>query len=1074
MTKKYISYLVCLLLPVLAACTEDYVYDGDGNPLSTENVAFSTAVSAADSRSTRSDYVPYEPLELHNDADDFPIYLHTYEHPLDENEESASSGRDTRGLQVGNVRDLYDIHKSFAVIGNLENNGAPYIAMQNTRLVNSSNEARNIWTTERPQRWHGSDRIAFNAVAPYAHLSNLQNAVYRKNEISFSYTALKGNGTNDAEKQVDLLMATATRNRRETEATDYRVPLQFNHALSAIKFAVRDVIAGKIVSISIKGIASSGNCIYKASDDSSNGSFTWYDQSGNESYTQVFNHEVTNGNYDPTDESQDKLLTNAMPEKTFMVIPQEIPDDAEVEIIVERYNVAPLPATITVRGKIKANDLKEWKAGYEYVYTVSTSKDNWVYVFEAEGNEAEGTENIYVYSPQHEKFDELGNNAYFNVKSYRYRANQQNYIEALPWKASHEGSNSYWVEGSSETAYPIGAPEKRWVDSEDWITDTSATSLSGNGIASKTAKERHNLQFLPHYITTDWVGDMVMQEFNPYPGYDKEHPYDLSKFGGATRNTANCYVVDRGGWYMFPLAYGNSVKNNADNKDAYTCKNTTLDAGSRLTSLLDYNNRPITTPYINPPANARAELVWQDAYDMVDHIELVTIGAEKMIRFHVDSNTLQQGNAIIALTAGDSTEGASTIIWSWHIWATEHWIDKNTRLPHVYDQDNSAFNTYTKSAAKSEDGRIIGLRQCGDVEVTYNQFNRSFMMSPYNLGWCDPKKVVYLKRKADMEFKQYMPDKTTPTKLSAKLPIIQQGVTIDYKYANNTYYQWGRKDPIRGYFNHEHETKRVFGPRKPKMIQNRVVNIADGIKNPEIFYCSTEPANSVFEDWLTTNFKANLWNNHATQSLEKRDDNNNEADLWSHLKTVYDPSPAGYMVPNAGVWHVIQKNRSSVYTDDRGNVYNTTYSYDEKTWGDAAHTILVDQRDTWAGGNWPVNIFANKINGERIDDYNYKVWGKGNVNDAEALFFSSTGNRWWSSGQVPGNYTGGAGGNFGRNVSYAWSNRSQTGHNAYGMALGLDTDREFDGDDAELRYFVGGQFIGRRAMGRPVRAIREP
>ncbi|MBD5303900.1 MAG: fimbrillin family protein [Bacteroides sp.] len=1054
MTKKHIYTLLYFVLPLLAGCTDDYLYDGDGNTVSSENVSFSAVVTAAGDRQTRAAYVPYEPLELHNDGDDFPIYLHTYEHPLDE--ETADVEPATRGVQVNSAKDLFDIHKSFDVRGDMESDGSSYITMQDTKLVSTG--GYNIWTTEHPQRWPGNDRIAFNAVAPHGHLSKLQNAVYAKNEIRFSYTALKGNGTNDAEAQTDLLMATATMNRRETEPTNYRVPLQFNHALSAIKFAVRDVIAGKIVSIAIKGINGSGDCVFTADSDSKNGKFEWSNQSNIQTYTQVFNHEISTGNYDPTDESQDKLLTDAMPEKTFMVIPQEIPEDAEVEIVVERYNVAPLPSTITVRGKIKANNVQEWKPGYEYVYTVSTSKDNWVYVFDAEGNDAGGIDNIYVYSPSDERFDGPQNTAYFNVRSYRYRANEQNYIEALPWSASHDGSYSYWIQGSSETAYPSGNAQLKWVDAKDWITDKFATPLSGKGIASKTAKEKHDLDFLAHYITTDWVGDETMQKYAPYSGYTKENPYDLSKFGGArSRTTANCYVVDRGGWYMFPLVYGNAIKNGATNSSAYTCQNTSTATNlNLLKTLTDYNDSPITQPTISTNNNARAELVWQDAYGLVDQIELVTIGGEKMIRFYVEPNNIQQGNAIIALTAGNSVEGASTIIWSWHIWATEHWIDKDTRLPHVYDTSNTTFNTYKASAAKNENGAIIGLRECGDVAVTYNQKGRSFMMSAYNLGWCDPKKVVYLKRKSDMAFVQYMPDGTTKTGLTDNLPIIQQGETIDYKYANNTYYQWGRKDPIRGYFNHEHETKRVFGPRSPKIIQNRTINIGEGIKNPEVFYCSTDAAGSAFEDWLTTNFKSNLWNNHGTSSLTSYDDDSDHADMWSHLKTVYDPSPAGYMVPNAGVWHVVQKAFSTQRTNDQGNVVTSGGS----------------QRDKWAGGNWNVTAFANKINGVRIDDYNYKVWGNGVANNANALFFSSTGNRWWTSGWNPGSYTGGAGGNFGRNVSYAWSNRSYTGHNAYGMALGLDTDNN-DGTE-ELRYYVGGQFIGRRAMGRPVRAIREP
>lgn len=294
-----------------------------------------------------------------------------------------------------------------------------------------------------------------------------------------------------------------------------------------------------------------------------------------------------------------------------------------------------------------------------------------------------------------------------------------------------------------------------------------------------------------------------------------------------------------------------------------------------------------------------------------------------------------------------------------------------------------------------------------------------------------------------MKFVQYRPDGSLSGKTD-ELPIIQNGETIDYKYANTSYYQWGRKDPMPGFYNHANSTKRVFGNRLPEKQKDKVINIQDAIRNPNVFYCSTQEAGkTIFEDWLSTNFKSNLWNNHASTSMTARDDANYHEDMWCHTKTIYDPSPAGYMVPNAGVWHVIQKS-----------------------W-------VNNETGRWAGANWPLADFKNKINGAVIDEFNYKIWGQGKADDSEALFFGSTGNRWWSDGHLSDKYQ--AGDNFNKNISYAWSNRPYTGNNSYGMALGLDVDREHieDVSDTDLRYFVGAQFIGRRTMARPIRCIRE-
>ncbi|MDE5869475.1 MAG: hypothetical protein K2H18_04510, partial [Muribaculaceae bacterium] len=580
------------------------------------------------------------------------------------------------------------------------------------------------------------------------------------------------------------------------------------------------------------------------------------------------------------------------------------------------------------------------------VYTVSTSKDNWVYVFDAEGNDAEGRENIYVYSPSDPRFDNSGNIAEFYVKSYRYRANDQNYIEPLPWKASHGGSYSYKKVGSNDVAYPEENPDLKKVEADKWITDTFQTPLSGKGSSTKNQWEEHILDFLPHFVTTNWKGDEDMQGYPHYSGYSKEKPYDLSTFGGpkTNRNTANCYIIDRGGWYCFPMVYGNAIVNGAVNSKAYTSQSSATGIKIKK-NLSDYKDTPITSAYITVPTGAKADLVWEDAYCLIEDYELVTIDGEQMIRFYVESEDLQQGNAIIALT-----ESNGTIIWSWHIWATEHWLDTTTRKPHVFDKTNASFTTFKAN-------KVTKIRERGDVAVTYNQKERTFMMAPYNLGWCDPKNVVYLKRKNQMDYVQYMPDGVTKTSLTDSLPIIQMGETVEYKYANNTYYQWGRKDPMRGYFNHEDAKKRVFGSRQPTIEAQGDITLGKGIQTPHVFYgkAGSSDKTDARQDWLKNGGYSNLWNNHANIGIEAVDNDNYREDLWCHEKTVYDPCPAGYMVPNAGIWHVLH-NRSDF---------------------------------SWAGTKGDLEWFKSKINGAYIDDYNYKIWGNETGGDANAIFFSS-------------------------------------------------------------------------------------
>ncbi|MDE7509035.1 MAG: fimbrillin family protein [Muribaculaceae bacterium] len=1034
------KYIVPLLLPaLLAGCADDELLTSGnpaGNPDAITFAAFT--VDAVEPERTRGAEKPiYDPLTLSGDSDDSPLYLHTYEtnrigyRPGEETGEAT-----TRGVQV-TTGNLAEIHKNFTVVANKSIGGSTYFNWKETHLADVEN---NVWYTARTEYWPASENLTFHAVSPAVEFDNLSDLSAHEGEITFGYSARKGTADNDAELQHDLLLSSYSCNKQTHTG---KVPLDFSHALSAVKFAVRDVLDGEVVNIKIAGVRSSGVCTFKP------GEISWENQDGTATYSQNFNYKLTGQEMvDVTDDSKDKVLNEMMPEKTFMLIPQQIPDDAEIIVTLKRDNVsAPAKSEITVKGKIKANGVEEWKPGHEYIYTISTSKDNWVYVFDAKGNAAEGDGNIFMYSPTRTtEFDKYGDNGYFSVNSYRYRANDHSYVEPLPWKASHGGSLSYMVDGSVKKAYPENNPEQKRVTASQWIQDTFTTPLSGKGSKGEDDWEIHNLKVLSHYVSTDWPGDEVMQAYPHYPGNSKANPYDLSTFGGKiARTTANCYVIDRGGWYCFPLVYGSAMVKGVDTKSAYQSSSSTSGV---LSTLTDYQNNAISQAYINTSATASAQLIWQDAYNMVteSEIELVTLNNQRMIRFYVNSNDLQQGNAIIALT--DKPDG--TVIWSWHIWATEHWLDKDTRLPHVFDKSNSSFTTF-EEAPKTK------IRQRGDVEVTYNQKNRSFMMSPYNLGWCDPKRVIYLQRENEMEFVQYMPDGTALTGKIKKLPIIQEGGIVDYKYGNNTYYQWGRKDPMRGYFNHENDMKRIFGPR-PSDIKPQVnITIGDAIQNPNVFYAGKGASGSAYEDWLAKQ-RPNLWNNNATLGTGAIDEDDNRADFWSHTKTVYDPSPAGYLVPNAGVWRVVQK-----------------------AWSDSYSTVdgVRSKRDHWAGGNWPLATFKNKINGEVVDEYNYKIWGNGTKGNNNAIYFSSTGNRWWSSEMMldagkPTQWTPQAGANFGKNVSYAWSSRYANGNNAYGMALGLDTDREINGGTDADRYYVGGQFIGRRAMARPVRAIRDP
>ena len=1048
---KIYKYLLWVSVALAVGCSEDLLIDDIGTVGNPDVISFSAVVGAVDDGTRADGKELFEPLEL-SDGSDATLYLHTYESETIGLQPGESVGEDspsTRGNQVGSVKDLIDFNEDFKVHAMYKADNVEYIEWAEAGPVSDGSD---IWRTRDTRYWPGQNVLAFHAVSPSSEFSSLSNLSIEPNMFAFDYDAKKGATDADAVAQPDLMMAIGACNKEGSE--EGKAPLHFNHALSAVKFAIRDVMGGEILNIKIAGVYGSGSCLYEGNDEGK-GAFSWSVHKNVQTFSQNFNYKFDDRIVDPDDESQDIVMNGTMPEKTFMMIPQQIPADAEI-IVKVKYNHS--NDTKTLRGKIVANNVKEWKPGHEYIYTISTSKDNWVYVFDAVGNDAKGKENIYVYNPGADEFGVLGNNAYFSVRSYRYRANNRNYVERLPWSANHKGSYSYKVDGSNDVKYPEGNPQQKFVEGEKWITDVNTSSpLRGIGSLPSETMERHDLKFLPHYISTTWKGDELMQGYEPYKGFTKENPYDLSTFGDKeNRTTANCYIVDRGGWYMLPLVYGNAVKNGEEISSPYTSQSASTDQDFRLLKkMLDYNDKPIVSSYIKDiNENCKAELVWQDALNMLDSVEFVKIQNEFMIRFYVNSNSIQQGNAIVALTDGSSVEGKSKIIWSWHIWSTEHWLDPDTGKPNCY-QNSAAFNFQANP--------VTGFRERGDVKVTHNQGSRTFYMAPYNLGWCDPKSVLYLKRKEDMNFVQYMPDGEICTGKVDVLPIIQDGEIVDYRYANNTYYQWGRKDPIRGFCDHKSAKKTVFGSR-PSAIADQTVSIGSAIQNPNVFYGNSGKVYTENEDWLKYNGHANLWNNNENIGIDNFVDYRADASgtsatsFWCHTKTVYDPCPAGYMVPNAGIWHVLKKGTSGGWGS--GSYKSTTALYD------AMNGIMM----------------SNTIDGQIVyDNYNYIIWGDGIVNNYDnAIFFSATGNKWWSKDHLP-EVSGGD--NFNGQEIYAWSSRYMKDHQfqnnggftrgAYGMALGLDTQDEKLEQGKPANYTLICQFSGRRAIGRAVRPIRE-
>jgi hypothetical protein len=143
----------------------------------------------------------------------------------------------------------------------------------------------------------------------------------------------------------------------------------------------------------------------------------------------------------------------------------------------------------------------------------------------------------------------------------------------------------------------------------------------------------------------------------------------------ASRTTANCYLVHRAGKYSIPLVYGNAIKNGAANTVAFLPGGSTTSTYCR--NFVNHAGSAITGPWITKSGSgvdggmgltaASAELLWQDANGLISKVSI----DGDYLKFTV--GTFTGGNALIAVK-----DGSGTILWSWHIWATDDDLSNTT------------------------------------------------------------------------------------------------------------------------------------------------------------------------------------------------------------------------------------------------------------------------------------------------------------------------------------------------------------------------------------------------------------
>jgi hypothetical protein len=401
-----------------------------------------------------------------------------------------------------------------------------------------------------------------------------------------------------------------------------------------------------------------------------------------------------------------------------------------------------------------------------------------------------------------------------------------------------------------------------------WITMTDGTTGTGNTGDGESKSVTLTAQTLSANVNT-----ALQSATSRGSSIATDNCFDLSMhdLGGdtiTTRNTSNCYVITSPGYYKIPLVYGNAIKNGAVNSGAYNSASFVDYKGARVSNL--------ASPWLNKSGSpTTAYVLWQDAQNIVRDANIAidnTTDGFGYLKFYIAPADIKNGNVVIAVR-----DASGTIMWNWHIWVTATLLSS---------------------------------------DITCTSSGTTYYAMPLVLGWVDGAKVngevlqAYASRNVLIRVKQT----GVTNKLRADFTI-NQYTTGYYDGASTGYcpvYQWGRKDPmppsnIGSATDHTIYNGSGSTVTLGTATGNRTISFV--IQNPLTFFMGSSQhwANAAYND---------LWcvGNTTTSTAQS-----NVYYMTNNVKSIYDPSPAGYKCAPSNFFKGLTFSKSVT----SGSYYNT-------------------------------------------------------------------------------------------------------------------------------------------------------
>ena len=352
--KNKLIGLSLIALATLCACNDDNYADGKGNRLVTFSVNAKANGGWSDINGSRSAWMSPqaqqmgEPVEMEGKLNGKPVYLTsevTEGFPTD-------TPTFTRGTQITTA----DGMSSFGVTA--------FLGSQKYMDHVEIKKFADSWKPETDYFWLNGKSLDFYAWYPYNSAEGTNGipagmTLNQEDFSSISYTV-----PTDVSKQEDLMFAV---NKNASEPKDGKATsLDFKHSLAAVKFVVGDLPTGtKVTSVALKGVKYKGD-LAVTTDDKGEVQFTWSNLGNDtENFTQATDKKVK-------ENDTDNAITNE--NQTFFMMPQTLPDDAKVEVVVEDEKASKVTLTGLLQDATAAEGAKnKWEAGNTYTYRVNSS-----------------------------------------------------------------------------------------------------------------------------------------------------------------------------------------------------------------------------------------------------------------------------------------------------------------------------------------------------------------------------------------------------------------------------------------------------------------------------------------------------------------------------------------------------------------------------------------------------------------------------------------------------------------------------------------------------------------------------